>query len=178
METICSTRVVPDRGMPMISTGVASRAAEFGRPRDPFGCAAGNQAVDLDGERGRVERHRAPAHRVCGVEMLHGQGVVAKIVRRLADREVKPQALRRFQPRRGQAASIRCSRPSSALVTGDTGPDRSSFPPAAARSRWRVRSIRGPRRNGRTQRADCPAIIRHGVLGSSASVSRSTCSAS
>ena len=34
--------------------------------------------------------------------MLHGQGVVAKIVRRLADREVKPQALRRFQPRRGQ----------------------------------------------------------------------------
>ncbi len=88
--------------MPMISTGVASRAAEFGRPRDQFGCAAGNQAVDLDGERGRVERPRAPAHSVCGVEMLHGQGVVAKIVRRLADREVKPQALRRFQPRRGQ----------------------------------------------------------------------------
>ena len=88
--------------MPMISTGVASRAAEFGRPRDQFGCAAGNQAVDLDGERGRVERRRAPAHGVCGVEMLHGQGVVAKIVRRLADREVKPQALRRFQPRRGQ----------------------------------------------------------------------------
>ena len=25
METICSTRVVPDRGMPMISTGVASK---------------------------------------------------------------------------------------------------------------------------------------------------------
>ncbi|HEY6290894.1 MAG TPA: hypothetical protein VI455_04930 [Terriglobia bacterium] len=34
--------------------------------------------------------------------MLHGQGVAAKILRRLADREVKPQALRRFQPRRGQ----------------------------------------------------------------------------
>ncbi len=77
-------------------------AAEFGRPRDQFGCAAGNQAVDLDGERGRVERHRAPAHGVCGVEMLHGQGVVAKIIRRLADREVKPQALRRFQSRRGE----------------------------------------------------------------------------
>ena len=37
-----------------------------------------------------------------GIEMLHGQGVVAKIVRRLAHREVKPQALRRFEPRRGQ----------------------------------------------------------------------------
>ena len=77
-------------------------AAEFGRPRDQFGRAAGNQAVDLDRERGRVERRRAPAHGVCGVEMLHGQGVVAKIVRRLADREVKPQALRRFQSRRGE----------------------------------------------------------------------------
>jgi hypothetical protein len=54
--------------------------AEFGRPRDQFGCA-----VDLDRERGRVERRRAPAHGVCGAEMLHGQGVVAKILRRLAD---------------------------------------------------------------------------------------------
>ena len=35
--------------------------------------------------------------------MLHGQGVVAKILSRLADREVKPQALRRFQPRSGQS---------------------------------------------------------------------------
>ena len=34
--------------------------------------------------------------------MLHGQGVVAKILRRLADREVKPQALPGFQSRRGQ----------------------------------------------------------------------------
>ena len=77
-------------------------AAKFGRPRDQFGCAAGNQAIDLDRERGRVEQRRGPAHGICRVEMLHGQGVVAKIVRRLADRKVKPQALRRFQPRRGQ----------------------------------------------------------------------------
>jgi hypothetical protein len=34
--------------------------------------------------------------------MLHRQGVVPKILCRLADREVKPQALPRFQPRRGQ----------------------------------------------------------------------------
>ncbi len=88
--------------MPRISTGVASLLPSSRRPRHQFGCAAGNQAVDLDGERRRVERQRAPAHGVCGVEMLHGQGVVAKIVRRLADREVKPQALRRVQPRRGQ----------------------------------------------------------------------------
>jgi hypothetical protein len=29
--------------------------------------------------------------------MLHGQGIVAKIFGRFADREVEPQALRRFQ---------------------------------------------------------------------------------
>ena len=44
----------------------------------------------------------APAHFVGGVEMLHRQGVVAKIVGRFADRQVKPQTLRRFQPRRGE----------------------------------------------------------------------------
>ena len=36
--------------------------------------------------------------------MAHGQGVVAKIIRRLADREVKPVALRRFEPRGGQGS--------------------------------------------------------------------------
>jgi len=40
-----------------------------------------------------------------GVEMLHCQGIVAKIVRRLADREVKPHALRRFEARRLQSGS-------------------------------------------------------------------------
>ena len=35
---------------------------------------------------------------VCGVEMLHRQPVVAKIIRRLADRKVKPQPLRHFKP--------------------------------------------------------------------------------
>ena len=34
--------------------------------------------------------------------MLHGQAVVAKILRRLTDREVNSQELRRFQSRRGQ----------------------------------------------------------------------------
>ena len=58
--------------------------------------------VDLDGERGRVERQRVPAHGVCGVEILHGQGVVAKIIRRFAQREVEPHTLGRFQSRRGQ----------------------------------------------------------------------------
>ena len=59
METICSTRVVPERGMPMISTGVASLHPEFGRLCDQFGCAAGNQTVDLDRKCGRVERCKA-----------------------------------------------------------------------------------------------------------------------
>src|SRR6202012_4094562 len=57
------------------------RAAEFRRPRDHVGCEVGNQAVDLNGERRRVERHKAPAHSVSSIEMLHSQGVVAKILR-------------------------------------------------------------------------------------------------
>ena len=36
--------------------------------------------------------------------MPHSQSVIAKIVRRLADRKVKPMSLRRFQPRRGQSS--------------------------------------------------------------------------
>jgi hypothetical protein len=82
--------------------GCRIAAAEFGSARHEFACAAANQAIDLEGERDRIERLRAAAHGIGRVEMLHGQGIVAQIVRRLADREVKPQALRCFQPRREQ----------------------------------------------------------------------------
>ena len=100
-------------------------AAEFGRPRNPFGCTPGNQAVGLGGERGRVEPHSAMAHRVCGVEMLHGQGVVAKILRRLADREVNPQALHRFQSRRGQGGLHRLKQTVVVVIARDrAAPDQ------------------------------------------------------
>ena len=41
--------------------------------------------------------------------MLHGQRVVAKVIRRLAEREVQPHALGRFQPGVSSAASIRAA---------------------------------------------------------------------
>ena len=88
--------------MPTISTGVASPLPSSGARAINSGVQRAIRRSISMVERGRVERGRAPAHGVGGVEMLHRQGVVAKIVRRLADREVKPQALRRFQPRRGE----------------------------------------------------------------------------
>ena len=139
-------------------------AVEFVYPRDPFGCAAGNQVVDLDGERGRVKRRRAPAHGVCGVEMLHGQGVVAKILRRLADREVKPQALPRFQPRRGQGALHRLKQ--TAVNARDrAAPDQIVV---ASRQQRRDRDRSFEARTGLVETAElreqiAQQIIRHGV---------------
>ena len=150
--------------MPMITTGVASDAAEFGRLRDQFGCAAGNQAVDLDRERGRVERRRAPAHGVCGIKMLHGQGVVAKIFRRLADREVKPQALRRFQPRRGQGSFHLLKQ--TVVIAGDRAtPDQIVV---ASRQQRRDRDRAFEARAGLVEAAEfreqiAQQIVRHGV---------------
>jgi hypothetical protein len=77
-------------------------AAEFWRTRDQFGCTAANQAIDLDSKRTWIERSKTPTDVVGGVEMLHGQRVVAKIVGCLADGKVKAQTLRCFQPRRGE----------------------------------------------------------------------------
>src|SRR5579862_8143968 len=56
-------------------------AAEFGRLRNPFACAAGNYAVGLKGKRSRIKRSGAAAHGVSSIEMLHGQAVVAKVLR-------------------------------------------------------------------------------------------------
>ena len=86
----------------MIRIGVASPLPSSRRPRDHIGRAALDQAVDLRVERGGIERSRARAQGVGRVEVLHRQGVVAKIVRGLAQGEVNPQALLHFQPRRGE----------------------------------------------------------------------------
>ena len=67
------------------SAPASHRRCRVRRSCDPFACAVGNQAIDLFVERGRVERQRTSAHRVRGIEMLHGQRVVAEIIGRFAE---------------------------------------------------------------------------------------------
>ena len=76
--------------------------AEFGGAGHHSRRTEVDQTVDPFVERGRVERRQGPAHGVGGVQMPHRQGVVAEVVRSLAEREPNPQALRRLEARGGE----------------------------------------------------------------------------
>jgi len=76
--------------------------ADFGRPRDQFWCASSNKAVDFGRECGRVKRSKAAAYNVSRIEMLHGPSVVAEVIGRLSDGEMKAVELRCFQSGRAQ----------------------------------------------------------------------------
>jgi hypothetical protein len=68
--------------------------------------------------------------------MLHGQGVVAKILGRLTNREVKPLPLHRFQPRRGKRGIHPL--PQTVIIAGDGAtPDQVVV---ASRQQWRDRN--------------------------------------
>ena len=116
---------------------------------------------------------------VCGVEMLHSLGVVAKIVRRLADREVNPQPLRRFQPRRGQGGFHPFEQ--AVVIAGDgTAPDQI----VVASSQHRRDLYRAFEAcTGLVEAAElgrqCPSRSwAMAFFGSTASICRNTCSAS
>ena len=102
LDRICSVRVVPERGIPTIRIGVASSTpgvlaiAEAGR------CSL-NQPVDATGERGAVEAAASGAKAVAGLEVLHRRFIVADVVIRLPQGEMKRPALarRRMRPLQG-----------------------------------------------------------------------------
>jgi NADH pyrophosphatase NudC (nudix superfamily) len=57
--------------------------------------------------------------------MLHGQSVVAKILRSLADREMKPQSLRRFEHRRSERSFHSLKQPIVIIIARNrTTPDQ------------------------------------------------------
>jgi len=97
---ICLERVVPERGMPMMSTGVASPTPSSGARAISSGVQRAIRRSVSPREGRRVEHRRAAAHGVGRVKMLHRQCIVAEIVRALADRKMQPQALRQLRPAR------------------------------------------------------------------------------
>ncbi len=84
-----STKVVPERGMPTISSGVSSLAPESGIGGEEIRCEAQCQPVDIGREGRPIEPCMTAADPVAGIEMKHRLAVFTQIIEQLADREME-----------------------------------------------------------------------------------------